>query len=252
MYKFFPVLLSFSLWAVVPPSPYIVDKEGKPLYPIVKSLCGPDDMLPLVNTSASLQQMGTPVGLLTITMGSSVGKCSGTLIAKDIFLTARHCEANCNDLNVTFGYLSDGRAEKFRCKKILEKGNAAYENDYLILQLEGNPGVMWGWYEVSDRALEKNHELLIIHHPLGSPMKISKECFLYDQTDKYLNHRCDTQPGSSGSAIMDPDYAHPENTRVVGVHTLGGCNASPSSSNAGPSLKHLVTVSPLLKTMAKK
>ena len=83
-------------------------------------------------------------------------------------------------------------------------------------------------------------------------MKVSRDCYVSEQTDKFLNHRCDTQPGSSGSAIMDPDYAHPENTRIVGVHTLGGCNGAQSSYNSGPSMKHLVSISPLLKSMVKK
>ena len=88
-------------------------------------------------------------------MGGSTGKCTGTLISKNLFLTAQHCEADCDKLDVTFGYLSRGRAEKFKCKKIIEKGNELYENDYLVFELEGNPGIGWGWYEVSDRPLRK-------------------------------------------------------------------------------------------------
>jgi V8-like Glu-specific endopeptidase len=93
----------------------------------------------------------------------------------------------------------------------------------------------------------------MIHHPQATPMKVSqKNCTLKVEEDNFLNHRCDTQPGSSGSAILLPNYEHPEESRVVGVHTLGGCDDEEESTNSGPSMRHLVEISPTLKSLAKK
>ena len=50
----------------------------------------------------------------------------------------------------------------------------------------------------------------MIHHPLASPMKVSqKGCEFVEEQDGLIKHRCDTQPGSSGSGILLPDYDHP-------------------------------------------
>lgn len=233
------------------PKPYLVDRDGRPLFPSERSLCGKNDMIAMSGASQKFQELGTPIGIYSVDTGMGIGKCTGTLISKDLFLTAQHCTGECSSIQVTFGYLTDDRQESFKCKEIVEQGDEAYENDYMVVRLQGNPGVQWGWFDLSGRKLAKGHKLLMIHHPEGSPMKISKDCPVFEQTSEYINHRCDTNPGSSGSAILDPDFDNPENTRIVGVHTLGGCNDTATSFNSGPSMEHLLTISPLLKSMAK-
>ncbi len=234
------------------PRPYIVDSKGKNLYPSERSLCGPNDMVSMLNASGQLNEMGTPIGIYEATMDGSTGYCTGTLITKDLFLTAEHCAAKCEDIKVTFGYLKDKRDESFGCKELIEKGDTSYENDYFIIRLEGNPGVKWGWYEVSSKPVPPKTPLLMIHHPQATPMKVSqKNCVLTQENGNFLMHRCDTQPGSSGSAILLPNYEKPEESRVVGVHTLGGCDDEEDSANSGPSMRHLVEISPTLKALAK-
>ena len=71
------------------------------------------------------------------------------------------------------------------------------------------------------------------------------------EESNFLMHRCDTQPGTSGSAILLPNYDKPEETRIVGVHTLGGCDNTETSTNSGPSMRHLVEVSPTLSSLNK-
>ncbi len=245
------IVLCFSSLLVANPSPYWTDASGKPLAPLKRSLCGADDMIPMASETTDLKQMGTPIGMMTINLGGATGKCTGTMITKDLFLTAAHCHSECANLSVTFGHLANRNEETFACKSIIETGNEASENDYMLVQLEGNPGTVWGWYDVSSRKMKKNDELLMIHHPMGSPMKVSKNCSVYDADSDFVNHRCDTQPGSSGSAVFAPDYANPSQTRVIGVHTLGGCDFTPDSSNSGPAMSHLVTISPTLRSLAK-
>jgi Trypsin len=234
------------------PSPYVTDSQGNSLYSIQRTICGTNHMVPMATQSDSMKQMGTPIGIYEATIDGGVGHCTGTLITKDLFLTARHCAANCEDIKVTFGFLREDRSESFGCREIIEKGDESNENDYFIFRLEGNPGVKWGWYDVSAKPVEPKTPLLIIHHPKATPMKVSqKACVLVNEQNNMLNHRCDTEPGSSGSAILLPNYEKPEETRVVGVHTLGGCDSSEESSNSGPSMRHLIDVSATLKSLAK-
>ena len=247
------IILTVSSFATAAiPRAYRVDSNAKSLDPVERSLCGVNDMTPMISEPVKMQEMGTPIGIYEATIDGSTGYCTGTLITKDLFLTAQHCAAKCEDINVTFGFLKEGRSEKFSCKEIIETGDSSYENDYLIIKLSGSPGVSWGWYDVSEKPVPPNSPLLMIHHPQATPMKVSqKNCVLLEEKDNFLMHRCDTQPGSSGSAILLPNYENPTETRVVGVHTLGGCDDTASTSNSGPSMHHLVTISPTLKSLAK-
>lgn len=235
------------------PLPLIIDQEGKPIASYSRSICGKNDMAAMTDQNDDLKKMGTPIGIFKLRLGNLTGKCTGTLISKDLFLTAKHCEGPCNEISVTFGFLQGGRVEEtFSCKEIVEKGNEDYNNDYMIVQLEGSPGVRWGWYEPSAREIPHGQELLMIHHPSGTPMKVSSQnCKVIQCKDGLVEHQCDTEPGSSGSAIFLPDYKTPEKTRIIGVHTLGGCNPTETLYNRGPAMTNLVKHSAILKELAK-
>ncbi len=244
--KAFPALLSVFLCSSI--------VFALPLRSQSRSICEKDDMTSILTESEQIKEMSTPIGIWQIDENGMGGMCTGTLISKDLFLTAEHCFAECKSISVTFGYWKDGRLreETFGCKEIVEKGNGEQQNDYLIVRLEGNPGVNLGWYDVSARKMKKGDALMMIHHPGGSPMKVSlKNCATFNQSNEFLEHRCDTMPGSSGAGILVPDFNKVENTRIVAVHTLGGCKDDATSYNSGPSIRHLVEVSPLLKEMAK-
>ena len=236
--------------SVATSAPFYTDGDGVPLS---NTICGEDKMVKMISEPEDFKKMGMPIGIYKLDEGGGAAWCTGTLIAKDLFITARHCYGECSGITVTFGFLGTRKdQETFRCKEIVEKGGDAMSDDYMIVRLEGNPGTAWGWYDMADKELTKGQQLLMIHHPLASPMKVSqKGCEYQDEKDGLIEHRCDTQPGSSGSGILLPDFAHPENTRIIAIHTLGGCNDSPTSSNSGPSIHHLATISPLIKSMLR-
>ncbi|MBI1861974.1 MAG: trypsin-like peptidase domain-containing protein [Deltaproteobacteria bacterium] len=236
------ILMNWGIWA----GP--LQPQGAPLTSTAMlTVCGPNDMVEIQSQNDQIKRMARPIGLLR---GPGF-LCTGTLVGKDLFLTAHHCEADCASLSVRFNYLHD-RNEIFTCKEIIDKGNDDFNQDYLLLRLEGMPGVEWGWYDLSDRPLTAGQQLMIIHHPEGSPQKLSlKNCSFKSETDGLLNHNCDTNPGTSGSAIIVPDFAKPENSRIVGIHTLGGCNEKETSFNAGPAIHYISGVSPTIRSLVK-
>ncbi len=249
-----PLFMGLLLASHAFAAPYLVDAAGRPLGAVERTICGDNNMVKMIDQDEAMQKMGTPIGFYRAEMGGGTAMCSGTLVSKDLFLTARHCyESSCSGISVTFGRLERGeQQETFKCAEIVEKGTEANDDDYMLVRLEGNPGAAWGYYPLSDQELSPSDELLMIHHPGGRPMTVSRdECFFVGQVDGMVHHRCDTEGGSSGSGILVPDFDHPENTRVIGVHTLGGCNSDSSSSNSGPAIRHLIEKSALLKSLLK-
>lgn len=245
------MLTTISLAEALPiPSPLFLDPEGR-LVGAERTVCGDDELLPMAEQSEATQRLGKPIGFVKITMSNGWGACSGTLVGKDLFLTAQHCEGACSDMAVTFGFL-ESRQETFRCKEIVEKGDGSIAKDYLVLRLEGSPGVAWGWYPLSDEPLEVERPLLMIHHPEARPMQLSQEAecritgFEYDM----MQHRCDTMSGSSGSGILTRE-TDPEKVRVVGIHTLGGCDSS-NGANSGVAVATLAPKSALIRSLVKK
>lgn len=227
--------------ALAAPAPYFPNVPAD-------TVCGLSKMVAMEDESDAVKRIGAPVGRVR----TGGGYCSGALIGKDLFLTARHCETACEGISVTFGYYRGGKQETFTCREVVEKGDARLDHDYMILRLDGNPGVAYGWYPLSSEPLPSGQPLLLIHHPQARPMTVSREkCEVKDDNAGWLRHGCDSEPGSSGSAILVPDYEKPERTRLAGVHTLGGCTDDPDSYNSGPSIRGLATVSPLLKNMIR-
>lgn len=225
--------------------PLFLNDDGSPI--ASRTVCGKNDMENMIDLDEQLNSMGTPIGNLR---GGGLS-CTGVMISNDVFLTARHCNVGCANTKVTFGYLSRAK-ETFACKETLAIGNSNNNQDYMALRLEGSPGVNWGYYDISDKPVAAGTDLLMIHHPGGTPMKVSrKNCKFMGESNGLISHSCDTNPGSSGSAVLIPDYDKPENSRVVAVHVLGGCNSSSTNYNKGPSIRHIVTLSPLLKSMVK-
>jgi hypothetical protein len=114
------VLGSLQALALTPPKPYVLDSHGKPVYKSPRSICGANDMLPMFQQSEDMKEMGTPIGIYEALIDGGTGYCTGTLITKDLFLTAEHCAAECDDIKVTFGYLIDGRVVDFKCIMFIE------------------------------------------------------------------------------------------------------------------------------------
>jgi V8-like Glu-specific endopeptidase len=225
------------------------DGNGRLLNPSNRTICGENDMIGMEKASKAYQQAGRPVGLF---MHKNRGACTGAMISKDLFLTARHCATTCDRIRVKFGYFPGNKTTTYKCSEIVEKGGQNRNQDYMIIRLAGEPGKTWGWYGVSSRPLPSKLPLLMIHHPSAKPMKISKnECAVYEEKGGMLHHRCDTMPGSSGSSILLRDARTFPSIKIVGVHGYGGCGKSGNtSSNSGPSMNQLVRISPILKAMA--
>ena len=160
--------------------------------------------------------------------------CTGFLVSSNRVMTNDHCISSqdvCQTASVIFDYRlgADGAEEQgptYRCKKLLPSpGGALAKLDGAVIEVYGDPGVN-GREPLLLAALpvDPSHGLVMIHHPGGEPMRISKKrCRVrtvqapgVDDRPVDFGHRCDSNPGSSGAPILDE-----ETLRVVGLHHWG-------------------------------
>jgi hypothetical protein len=172
---------------------------------------------------------------------------SGGLIADDIFLTAGHCFDQSGGgwqrprrggitiepaeiatlMRLNFTFQVDGTSgatrpgEPFPVEELLEFRLGGL--DFAIVRAGKNangqlPGAVYGTLTPAKADLTTIGAMLcLIQHPSGRPKKIEAGPLFRNSGIRIEYDSLDTEGGSSGSLILDPEGM------VVGVHTNGGC-----------------------------
>lgn len=234
------------------PSTYKFNKN----FTFAESICGTNQLVDVVNYDGSRGQPvefvarhEQAVGALAYgTPDSSKKYCTGTLISENLFLTAGHCiDSTILEEFAVFNYQKlAGQVETTAQEhvKILEVVEQALGGlDFAILKLEGTPGAKYGFTPVSANEVVLGHLLTIIQHPSGRPKMVDVGNRSGSRGDVYMTYgNLDTEPGSSGSGVLD------DVGQVVGVHTNGGCYST-GGDNAGVMMTEIVKVSPTVQAM---
>jgi V8-like Glu-specific endopeptidase len=184
--------------------------------------------------------------------------CSGTLIARNLVLTAGHCldvqpndgrewdfpidnttgveiepEVAGTEMQINFNYQHSPtgspspmlREVSFNVAATLEYREGGL--DFAILETQGNPGDMFNIaYFRNSAEVPDGSQLTIFQHPGGTPKKIESGN-VTSIGRSWINYGdIDTEGGSSGSGVLD------ENGFLIGVHVLGGCSVSGGYNSA--------------------
>lgn len=221
------------------------------------SICGTNDLQEVNSYDGSLGQTKefvkehqSAVGAMEDSGKDNSSKfCSGTLISNNLFLTASHCVegSNATTKYVSFNYeKAKGSStvlpqSHFKVAEVVEEGGS-YKIDYAILRLEGNPGEKFGFRKLSTEP-EKGSALTIIQHPSGETKQIEAGTRGSVNSGVYMGYGdIDTEPGSSGSGVLD------EKGNVVAVHTNGGCYTS-GGENKGVKMSEILKVSKTVQSL---
>ncbi len=183
--------------------------------------------------------------------------CSGTMISKDLVLTAGHCQIAAGD-TARFNFQNDPFGNPrpvtdFTVDSVVEQKDDG--EDYEIVRLKpnftlGDAGAAFGWMRISRTDPAAGDTLAIIGHPSALPKMIEAGTQFSSPAGwkawEMTYSDIDTLPGNSGSGVL----SWVQNA-LVGVHTDGGCTSS-GGANRGQRMRWLVEkVSPTLANLSQ-
>lgn len=222
------------------------------------SICGKDDMQHVNDYKGDLgpsvdfvKKYQPAVGALAMGNPDATSRkfCSGTLISEDLFLTAGHCvDPAITQKFAVFSYeKAAGSADLLPQEHV--KVEAIVEDslnglDFAILKLEGKPGLKYGFTPIRVALPANNDPLIIIQHPKGKA-KMVEAGPKVGESGNYMDYAdLDTEPGSSGSGVLNADGS------LVGVHTNGGCYSG-GGANRGVKMTEIAKYSKVVQTLAQ-
>jgi V8-like Glu-specific endopeptidase len=196
-------------------------------------------------TTAFVAARQRPVGMISI-------GCSGTLIARDLFLTAAHCvpSITVGTSVVHFNYqrAPDGTVRTttpYTVNAVVEDGGSTL--DYAILRLAGNLGDLWGTTTPAAFPQPNGQRITIIQHPNANPKVVEGGRLQVGANGLLTYDDLDTLGGSSGSGILQDSTGY-----VIGVHTFGVSDGTcgVGDPNSGPSMLQIRGLSQTIRTLA--
>ncbi len=201
---------------------------------------------------SSLRRLSRPVGRLDVLLEGGMDPCTAVLIADDLILTNNHCIPGTRDRGVVeeatllMGYYLQGDEDTQRFQVDIDPVETDVSLDYSILRVRGAPGRIWGVMPLEARDPAPGEALLVIHHPLAAPKKITRgNCQARNPDPVHRTniwHTCDTLPGSSGAPILTDDRR-----RMIGLHFGGFGDRAVAQFNRAKRVLSLRDESPILR-----
>lgn len=197
--------------------------------------------------------------------------CSGSLVGKNLIMTAGHCikdESDCAGTKFVFGFglkaaggqpSSAKAADVYSCKKIVKRflaqGYGALGPDYALVEID-RPAEGRAPLAVNRAAgLKKGDGVFVIGHPSGLPVKVAGGATVRDPSPKgYFVANLDTYGGNSGSAVFNARTGLVEGILVRGENDFiskNGCRVSNVVSADGGRGEDVTNVAELTSVIPK-
>lgn len=225
------LLIKYEMMTPVASSPGIANWHGSETQAeVLEKIIGKNTLRPIAFLEQGLK-IARSVAYIGVYVGADRWSGTGFLIAPDLILTNHHVLPSCGLLpacifRFNFEETFEGKAKtpsEFRAKD----GGIFHTNkdlDYSIVQLEGQPGIEWGWTRLLANNIRRGERANIIQHPNGRPKEISfQNNFIEYVGDNVIQYVTSTQPGSSGSPVLNDSW------QIVAIHHAGGNIQEPST-----------------------
>ncbi|HEY5883159.1 MAG TPA: serine protease [Pyrinomonadaceae bacterium] len=169
---------------------------------------------------------GRPTALVFFQKVSSQteSSCTGFLLTPTLLITNHHCISQNWQLETAraeFGVELGATTREVRKFSKIELPNP--DLDFTLLRL-ASPVDQWSTISFATEPIRLKQQLILVQHPSAKPKSISLvDCIV--QADSVIDrpnrpddfyHLCDTDGGSSGSAVLDEATG-----KVVGLHYFG-------------------------------
>jgi len=202
-----------------------------------RKVIGADDRIMIEPTS---QYPFSSVGYLELKYSSGYSRCTGTVISRNIVITAAHClfdletgewaqsVAFLPGMNGKSAPLGMFEAENWVIQKGYVDSGAAiggdqHIHDIGIVEFNTDVGNTTGWLAVGTNPSLPPFVANIVQYPADkegyfmwrSACPVNAE----NITDYFLTYECDTYGGSSGSSVYD--YIDKDNRIIYAIHTTG-------------------------------
>jgi V8-like Glu-specific endopeptidase len=187
---------------------------------------------------------GKKICRISYSLDSGDVRGTGFLVAKDLVLTNYHVmepvikkRELAGVVQINFGYaetaegVAAGSTVKlgaewhvasapYSAVDAQEDGQpAAGELDFALLRLAAPAGDKLGWLKLRDTAPDAADTIVfVLQHPEGKPLKQSIGILQPSKTPMRLRYDADTEPGSSGAAVLD------QRLELVALHHAGDPN----------------------------
>ncbi|WP_437320052.1 trypsin-like peptidase domain-containing protein [Sorangium sp. So ce385] len=197
-------------------------------------------------TQAFVDQHEMPVGLVP-------SRCSGTLIARNLFLSTGSCYYQVGD-TVSFNYQVDAQTgvmkagDEFKVIEVVEQQDDANYN-YSLVRLDLPAADRYGTARIFDRDPSGGELLTVISHPddvngIAKRVSTGSEAGASTVGDNWFQHRADTTFVSPGAGVLDSAG------RLIGVNTDGGCHpVFPFGANSALKMTALLDHSTTLQNL---
>jgi hypothetical protein len=200
----------------------------------LEKIIGDNDLTPVSENGANLPDSLRP--LLDAFGQVSIG-CSATHVGDGLVLTAGHClltsprtgPKNCRGTSVVWGNYAGHKTQTIsKCREILFRSYTA-ASDIALIRVDNPPvvAIPLDLKTSSASVLLPRNKITMLSFPRMRPLEWSRECELSEyrppaapedmrnsqETVKKFLHSCDTEPGSSGAALIDTTTL-----KIIGVH----------------------------------
>ena len=199
------------------------------------------------------------------------GLCSGSLVGRDLIMTAGHCVANqaeCDALKIVFGFAFKeisfagdpteiGAKDVYSCKKIVAHSTGDTPGvDYALIQLDRKVAGHKPLPINRSHNLIAGDKVMVIGHPKSLPLKIAAggTVRIVSPLDYFVTD-LDTFAGNSGSPVFNAATGRIEGILIGGgedfIQTPSGCVTVATNPQNGGVGEYVTAISALESFMPK-